>query len=187
MKIPFYILAGGRSSRFGSDKALAQIQGQPLIQRLISAVQPIASSTTIIADTPDKYIQFEVETIVDIIPDLGPVGGLYTAACHTTSQWFCILSCDMTHFNHTWASQLLSQSNPETHAVVFQNDRRHPFPGLYNLNAQPIIKQHVDQRKLAMQKLLNTLNTITLDTPEDWPTIAQVNTTEELDRYNANQ
>ena len=52
--VPAYILSGGRSSRFGSDKARALAAGKPLILHAADTVAPVAASITVVADRPDK-------------------------------------------------------------------------------------------------------------------------------------
>jgi molybdopterin-guanine dinucleotide biosynthesis protein A len=77
--IPVYLLAGGRSSRFGSDKARAELAGVPLILRLAHQVEPVASPLVVVADRRDKYLDLGLTTIADALPGLGPLGGLLTA------------------------------------------------------------------------------------------------------------
>ena len=82
LNIPIYILAGGKSSRFGNphdDKALAEINNTPLILRLAEQLQPIANPLTIVADRADKYQHLGLNTIADHQPGLGPLAGLHRA------------------------------------------------------------------------------------------------------------
>ena len=78
-RLPIYILAGGRSSRFGSDKARAVLDGEPLIKRVARMAMPIAESTTIVADRTGKYDDLGLRSIADDPPHLGPLGGLAAA------------------------------------------------------------------------------------------------------------
>lgn len=77
--IPVYILAGGQSSRFGRDKARADVLGQPLIVRLAADLAPVAERVTVIADVEDKYADLGLQTLCDLEPGLGPLGGLQAA------------------------------------------------------------------------------------------------------------
>ena len=49
-KVPVYILAGGRSSRFGHDKAMARLAGVPLLSRVGTLAAPFASRITVVAE-----------------------------------------------------------------------------------------------------------------------------------------
>lgn len=182
MKIPVYILAGGKSSRFGSDKALAQIAGEALLTRLIKHVSPISTQTTVIADSADKYTQLDVDVVADVIPDCGPIGGLLTALEHVKSPQFLMLTCDMTEFNPHWYT-LLNAAIGHTKACVFQGDRRHPFPGIYSSSMLHLVRDYIAAGDLAMQQLLNAIGTTTINLPQDWPPIPQVNRQEDLKKY----
>ena len=64
-KVPVYILAGGKSSRFGQDKARVQLHGQPLLLHTARMVQAFASSITVVANAVDKYADLGLRTIAD--------------------------------------------------------------------------------------------------------------------------
>ena len=49
MTVAGLVLAGGRSSRFGSDKALAELGGARLLDRAIAALRPLAASVAVSA------------------------------------------------------------------------------------------------------------------------------------------
>ena len=51
---PVYVLAGGQSSRFGADKALAPLDGKPLILHVLEAFAPIAGPACAVVDRPDR-------------------------------------------------------------------------------------------------------------------------------------
>jgi len=134
--LPVYILAGGRSSRFGSDKARALLDGEPLIARLARQIAPIAAGITVVADAPEKYADLGLRTIADRRPGLGPLAGLEAAMldliastaplgkwcqtpfpdkwCQTPfSQaptpeggWLAMLTCDMTGLQPAWIELL---------------------------------------------------------------------------------
>ncbi len=83
------VLAGGRSRRFGSDKAVALLDGTALIDRVVAVLAPQVDAVVIlgrssgIADRP--------------APDLGPLGGLNAALHHAVAEghaWVVTLPCD---------------------------------------------------------------------------------------------
>ena len=64
--LPVYILAGGKSSRLGRDKAMVEIGGEPLLVRVIRSLEPVAASVTVVADRLGKYRNLGIETIADL-------------------------------------------------------------------------------------------------------------------------
>ena len=72
--VPVYVLAGGRSLRFGGDKALAEIGGRTLIQHVTNQWAACASRIVAVADHAGKYESVGMRTIADRQPGLGPIG-----------------------------------------------------------------------------------------------------------------
>src|SRR5437879_3536860 len=101
-RIPVYILAGGKSRRFGSDKARAILDGKPLILHVADALRPIASSLTVVADISGKYDDLALTTITDLQPGLGPLGGLFTALNDCRHPWLLLAPCDFAGIQPRW-------------------------------------------------------------------------------------
>lgn len=89
------IQAGGRSSRMGEDKALKLFLGQPLIQRVVDRLAPIASEILVTANRPDEYAFLGLRVIPDLLPGNGALGGLYTALVSATYSVVAVVGCDM--------------------------------------------------------------------------------------------
>jgi len=93
MRILGAVLAGGRSSRFGSDKAAALIDGRPMIDCVIDALAPQVDDILVCGrELPDRSCVRDRPT-----PDLGPLGGLNAALRYAAANGFgAVLSvpCD---------------------------------------------------------------------------------------------
>ncbi|MFQ5584735.1 MAG: molybdenum cofactor guanylyltransferase [Calditrichia bacterium] len=88
------IIAGGKSRRFGSDKALIKFRGQRLIDRAVELALAISSKAMIITSREQHFSGVQIEQIPDIIPDCGPMAGIYTALEKAQTPWVAILPCD---------------------------------------------------------------------------------------------
>lgn len=123
-----YILAGGRSSRFGSDKARATVDNIPLIVRLQKSIaRNVNSQILVIANQVDAYRDLGLATLADDVQHLGPLSGIATAlkhfqhtptlaenstlyendrrlqiSDHIASKWCLILSCDLLEWHNEW-------------------------------------------------------------------------------------
>jgi len=88
------VLAGGRSSRFGSDKALALLDGRQLIEHAVAALEPHAAEVVICGRTDPRWT-----CLADLpAPDMGPLGGLAAALAYAQEQGFAgvlTTGCDM--------------------------------------------------------------------------------------------
>ncbi len=185
-QLPVYILAGGRSSRFGSDKARAQLEGRPLIGHVASLLSPIASSITVVADVPDKYADLGLATIADPVVGLGPMGGLSAAlldlAHRAAGRWLLLTSCDQPIGYPHWLKALLDARADGRDAVAFHGDKWQPMPALYAADCLDAVLAHRDSPDRSMQRLLNAIATQPLRLPVDWPEHWQVNRPGDLER-----
>jgi molybdopterin-guanine dinucleotide biosynthesis protein A len=98
-----FILAGGRSSRMGTDKAFLEFGGQTLLDRALAVVGTVSSSVMIVGD-PNKFAKYG-ETkygstkygpaVADIFPGCGPLAGIHAALTHSSAELNLMLAVDM--------------------------------------------------------------------------------------------
>ena len=88
------MLAGGKSSRMGRDKALLPFRGGALATHVAATVATAAGSAALIGD-PQKYGHLGYPVIPDRTPGAGPLGGIETALSYTAADWNLVLACDM--------------------------------------------------------------------------------------------
>jgi molybdopterin-guanine dinucleotide biosynthesis protein A len=93
------IQAGGASRRMGQDKGLILFLGQPLISRVIQRVAQLADELIVNTNRPEAYAFLGLPTFVDVIPERGALGGLYTALKITKHSLVAIVACDMPFAN----------------------------------------------------------------------------------------
>lgn len=127
-----FVLAGGASSRMGTNKALLELGGVPLLVRAARLVESLLGSATVIGP-PEKYAQFWPRVVADQTAGLGPVGGIVTALGISTTQWNLVVACDLPYLTPAWLRYLLSRAEQSAADVVlpFSTDstgRGHPEP-----------------------------------------------------------
>jgi molybdopterin-guanine dinucleotide biosynthesis protein A len=91
------IQAGGKSTRMGSNKSKIAFLGKPLILRVLERIQDLSSETIILSNTNDlDYKELKnIPIYSDIIPEIGPLGGLYTSLKLATKEFVALVACDM--------------------------------------------------------------------------------------------
>jgi len=93
------ILAGGKSSRYGTNKALVKIQGITLIEKVIGVMQSIFEHVILITNTPHEYSHLGLPMRQDLIKGLGPIGGIFTALTAIPNEAGFFVACDMPSLN----------------------------------------------------------------------------------------
>lgn len=102
------ILAGGKSSRMGTDKAFLEFAGQPLVERVLARVEGLADEVVLVANQPEAFFYLGLPLYTDIIPDRGPLGGIYTAVSSTHGEHTLVVAVDMPFLSRDLLAYLLS-------------------------------------------------------------------------------
>ncbi len=89
------ILAGGKSSRFGSNKALFEYQGKKLVEYSIATLQPICGQILLSTNEPEKYAFTGLPTVPDLFPGCGPVAGIHAGLEQSKSEHHLVIGCDL--------------------------------------------------------------------------------------------
>lgn len=175
-----FVLAGGRSSRMGRDKALLPLDGSTLVEQIAARVRAAAGSVTLIG-SPDRYSGLGLPVAADLIANCGPIGGIYTALKISSAPWNLIVACDMPAVTAGFLARLLKAARdadadclaPETSLGL------HPLCAVYHRRALATLQSAIDHKSFKMHDLLRTLRTIAkpaadasllenVNTPVEW-------------------
>jgi len=88
-----FVLAGGRSSRMGTDKAFLEFGDQTLVERALAVVRAVCDRVTIVGD-PAKFAKYG-PVIADVFPGCGPLGGIHAALVQSTAELNAMVAVDM--------------------------------------------------------------------------------------------
>jgi len=91
------VLAGGKSSRMGQDKALLRLRpgDPPLAEGVIRLVERVAADVFVVASDRPAYAGFGVPVVPDRYPDAGTLGGIATALAVARHDRCLVVACDM--------------------------------------------------------------------------------------------
>jgi molybdenum cofactor guanylyltransferase len=106
--IAAFVLAGGRSSRMGSDKALLELGGKPLIARAVELAREVTRDVIIVGDA-SKYAEFG-PVIADKFTGRGPLGGIHAALSSSNSDRNLVLAVDLPFLYARFLNYLIAQA-----------------------------------------------------------------------------
>lgn len=183
--LPCYILAGGRNRRFGSDKARATIDDQPLITHQLNQLRGLVDPVTVVAERVDKYADLGLRTIADPQPFGGPLIGLATAIDDRLQQfgegWLLLTSCDRVITKPAWVNHLIDHISDEHGAIAYRDgDRWEPLLALYHTSVSGAIEPTRRSGKASLQRLLHAVDAKALEKAPGWPALTHVNTPQQL-------
>jgi len=153
-----FVLAGGRSSRMGREKALLEINGTPLLLRAAQLLAPLCSGVTIVG-TPERYQHLGFAAIADEQPDIGPLGGILTALGHADSPWNLVTACDLPYLTADWLRYLMGRAAASPARVVLPESDSGPEPlcAVYHREAAAAIRAEITRGQLKVTRALQSL------------------------------
>jgi molybdopterin-guanine dinucleotide biosynthesis protein A len=90
------IQAGGRSTRMGGrPKALLDLGGRRIIDRVVEALTAVVDQVLIVTNTPELYADLGVRMVADVYPDHGSLGGIYSGLLAAPGDAAFTVACDM--------------------------------------------------------------------------------------------
>jgi molybdopterin-guanine dinucleotide biosynthesis protein A len=128
-----YVVAGGRSARFGQDKARANLGGKTMLARMCGLIVDAVGSVSVVADRESRYADLDVCVVEDLWPGEGPLGGIVTALLATREtdggrNWNLIAGCDMPFLTREWLAYLIERALSSEAQVVLAHSKHGPEP-----------------------------------------------------------
>ncbi len=113
-----FILAGGKSTRMGVDKAFVEYEGRALLARALDLARSVTSSVRIVG-SQEKFACF-APVVEDVFHDCGPLGGIHAALRTSSTELNLMLAVDTPFLSWAFLQYLISQARdtPEAAAVV---------------------------------------------------------------------
>jgi molybdopterin-guanine dinucleotide biosynthesis protein A len=109
MSIAGIILAGGSSSRMGTDKGFLRIGEKNLVEIAMENLAAVCETVRISSNSMD-YTIYGLEVVQDVYPGIGPMGGIFSLLKKTTSEWNLVLSVDLPFVNQGLLRFLIQQA-----------------------------------------------------------------------------
>ncbi len=155
--IEAFILAGGKSSRFGSDKTLHVFKDKPLIEHVIGTLQPLFPTISIVANDTSKYNYLTVPVYTDIIPNLGPLGGIYTALHYANTNYIFVFAADMPFLNQEFIGFMLQIPLMYDCIIPCWKGNTEPLHAIYSKRCIPHIKKLIEEKNYKISFLFEKI------------------------------
>ncbi len=157
------ILAGGKSSRMGQDKALIHWEGKPLLTRVCEVATCCCSSVYVLTSRPKRYQEIVSER-VQFLPESSPIGqgplvALTDGLTQIDAEWVLLLACDLPQLQpeilQRWMSQLTEVSESILAVVPCQDSGWEPLCGFYRRTALTALQGFITQGGRSFQAWLS--------------------------------
>jgi molybdenum cofactor guanylyltransferase len=111
-----FILAGGKSTRMGSDKAFVEFEGRTLLARALDFTRSLTPDVCIVG-SQEKFASF-APVVEDVFHDRGPLAGIHAALRASPTELNLMLAVDMPFVSLAFLQYLLGEARTAADASV---------------------------------------------------------------------
>lgn len=156
------ILAGGRSRRFGEDKADVLVDGFPMIEHVYRAASAITDRLFLSVRDPYAARTIAAPALADLYPGSGPLAGLHAGLEAAETPWVLLMACDMPFITSGVLRHIVDARRPDVAAVVARtpDGRKQPLCACYNICIRSLVEQQLLNDRLAMTELLKLISRV---------------------------
>jgi len=158
------LLAGGKSTRFKKNKAIAEYNGQRLIEHTSNLLNKHFDQVYLVVDSKEKYSFIKNCKIVeDIIPNKGPVGGIYTGLMASNRKYNYIMACDMPLMSGRFIEYIKNWEQNYDVLLPEYNGYIEPLAGIYSKKCLPVIEKNLRNGNLSIRDFLKEVKMQSID------------------------
>ncbi len=177
------ILAGGKSSRMGTDKGFLELNGKLFIEYSISALQPLVSQIMIVSNNSD-YDAFGLKRVKDIIKNSGPLAGIYSGLHQSKTAYNLVLSCDIPLIKKEILEQLIKAQDGYSDVIqIVSNEKQMPLIALYKKTCEAPFYKLLQNDERRLHVAINQCKVKNIVLNSEFETFTEnINTPEELEK-----
>lgn len=188
--VSVFILAGGRSTRMGTDKALLQFDGMSLLERALKAAREVGDNVRIVG-ARERYAEYGAPVVEDEFQQCGPLGGIHAALGVSETELNVVLSVDTPLVTSDFLRYLVSRAQKQPDALATVPDADGGVQGTCAVYRRPFRAVAEQQLKRGRNKVTDTLALVRVEYVEedemraagfDAAMFANLNTPEEFAR-----
>ena len=185
MTVSAAIMAGGRSTRMGQDKAWIELDGEPLITRVADVLALVADEVIVVANDP-RYESLGLRVVRDRYPEGGALGGIATGVGAATHDTVLVAACDMPFLDAAVWRVLLAHGGEADVVIPRIGGEYETLHALYTKACLPHMARSLAENRLRVISFFDRVRVLAVDEPElravdaTLRAFTNVNTPEEL-------
>jgi molybdopterin-guanine dinucleotide biosynthesis protein A len=177
------IMAGGKSTRMGTDKSMLPIEGRPIIKGICERLSTCFEQILISADNKDKFEFLGCEVIPDKIPGQGPLMGIASALEASSNELNFVVACDIPRMELRHVRRIIFEAANEENDIVVPvaGDRQYePLFAVYRKSALRAINKVLSSGGRKISDVFTLCNVKKIDLGAD---LVNLNTTAEYEEF----
>lgn len=187
------IMAGGKSSRMGTDKAFVPLLGKPMIEHVLDSISGLGDEQIIITNDLQKYRYLDLPLFSDVYENHGPLGGLHAALTRAAHYHVLVVACDMPWLNRSLLEYMISIRASADVIVPRWNSFPEPLHAVYSKACIEPVADCLEAQNLKLIAFYNQVRVRYLEREEltkfdaSGRSFANINTPQDLSQANKNK
>jgi molybdopterin-guanine dinucleotide biosynthesis protein A len=184
MRLAGVVLAGGASIRMGQTKALVEVDGRMMADRVLDALRSVGADPVIVyGGDPEELAALSAPVVSDAYPGEGPVGGVLGALEYLAdfATHVLVLACDVAMVTADAIRPLVDDAAGDTRSSVWvaATERLEPMCAVWSIEARRVVAQQFATGERALHRVIGELAHVALtveaealtniNTPDDLP------------------
>ncbi|MBA7608813.1 Molybdenum cofactor guanylyltransferase [subsurface metagenome] len=181
------ILAGGKSSRMGTEKGMLSINDQTMLEHICKQLRGTFSQILISAGDAEKYSFAGFEIVRDKTPGQGPLMGIASALEASANEINFVVACDIPHIEMDCVRKMLTEARGADIVVPTTGDKKYePLFAIYRKSALDAIKRTLRKGERKISEVFGKCEVKYIDLGKaDW--LININTLAEYEEFQRRQ
>ena len=134
------ILAGGKSSRMGSNKALLPYRGGRFIEAIYRQLSALFEEVVVVTNTPEQYAFLNCRMVSDLYHDMGALAGLHAGVAHSRTPHIFAVACDMPYLSDAVIRTLVARRHQSEVIIPEGKNGLEPLHAVYCRSCLPAME-----------------------------------------------
>lgn len=182
------VLAGGKSSRMGFNKAFIQLKEKRFIDHTVEVLKELFDEVIVVVKDVRAYSYLDARVVKDILDDQCSLVGLYTGLLSTTREYSFVTACDMPFLKKEVIHYLASLREGYDAVIPIHDGYYEPLHGVYSRRCLKVLEERIREGDYRIKALFRTLRIRGVEGKElraldpELTSFVNINTREDLKR-----
>lgn len=159
------ILAGGKSSRMGTNKALLEINGATVIENVVEELKSVVNNIIIVTNSFEEYEFLQLPMVEDLWKGKGPLAGIQAGLSSSTTEKNLIVACDMPFISAELGTILLNELTDYQAVVPEISGQLHPLFAAYQRDIGKEIERALEANQLRIRGIFENIHVKIMNDP----------------------
>lgn len=163
MKLTGIIMAGGKNSRMGTDKALLRVGPLTMVENAVRQLRKVVDNVIVVSARPESMPSLDADIVTDIFPGCGPLGGIHAGMTYSSTDVNVVVACDMPFIQPELLGYLARHGKNYDVVIPRLGTYLEPLSACYNKSCLNVIEEQIRAGRLKITSFFPRVNVMYVD------------------------